>query len=115
MANPNPNLENLAKGRGKKPKLGHKAFSVKLAPNEKEVLEEIAKSYHCTYARKGSISGLLSKIAQQELMVVPAPPQTQFTHEIVPDPIQQDLDKDLLNTFEVHKNETSNLYNQAQT
>ncbi|MGK7881180.1 MAG: hypothetical protein AB4060_13920 [Crocosphaera sp.] len=120
MANPNPNLKNLEKGRGKKPKLGHKAFSVKLDPNEKEVLEKIAKSYDCTYAGKGSISSLLSKIAQQNLTVVPARPYTPFTNKIIstnkeqndiesetkpslsPDPIEI-LDDDLLKIVEARE------------
>ncbi|CCQ52237.1 hypothetical protein WH8501_05620 [Crocosphaera watsonii WH 8501] len=133
MANPNPNLKNLEKGRGKKPKLGHKAFSVKLDPNEKEILEEIAKSYNCTYAGKGSISGLLSKIAQQNLMVVPAPLYTPSTNNIISinkgkvdiesgeeplspsDPIQEILDDDLLKTVEGNKDETSTLYKPTKT
>lgn len=74
MANPRPNLENLEKGRGKKPKLGHNAYSIKLSPADKETLEALAHNFNCIYAGKGSISGLLAEIAKGSLMITETPP-----------------------------------------
>ena len=59
MPNYHPNLENLKKGRGKKPKLGHKPFTINLLPSEKELLDKIAESFDCTYGKRGSLSRLL--------------------------------------------------------
>ena len=80
MANPKPKIENLEKGRGKKPKLGHKSFTVKLSPWEKENLDEVAKSFGCKYGEGASLSGLLSKIANEELIVVQAPPSRKHIY-----------------------------------
>jgi hypothetical protein len=71
-------LENLQMGRGTKAKLGHRSYSVKLSPQDKKRVESIAESFDCTYGDGGSISGLLSKIASKELMVVTTPPNIQY-------------------------------------
>ena len=102
MPNSNPNLDNLKKGRGKKPKLGHKPFTVNLLPSEKDILDEIAKSFNCKHGKKGSLSRLLSKIATNELSVVETPKyflepiQQKNTEHIISNP-QEDIDQDLLN------------------
>lgn len=74
MANPNPKTEQLALGRGKRPKLNHQAVSMRMSINVKQSLEEIAGSYDCFYGGKPQISKLLEKIANGDLLVVPAPP-----------------------------------------
>lgn len=73
MPNPNPNLDNLIKGRGKKPKLGHEQTTIRLTRAEKETIKLIAASFDCFYDGEGSISGLLSKIAHHDLAIVPTP------------------------------------------
>ena len=79
MAEVSQRLENLRKGRGTKKKLGHKSYSIKLSPQDKQTVEDIAESFECTYGDKGSISCLLSKLASRELMVVSTPPTWQET------------------------------------
>lgn len=74
MANPNPPLSNLVKGRGKRPPSGRKSYTVKLTGPEKSNLDEIALSYGCRHGDGASISSLLVKIASEDLLVVPAPP-----------------------------------------
>jgi hypothetical protein len=73
MSNPNPRIENLALGRGQKPKLGHQSYKFNITPEDKDRLEMIAEAYGCTYAGKGSISALLAKIARDELIIAPSP------------------------------------------
>lgn len=72
MANPNPRIENLALGRGQKPKLGHQSYKFNISPEDKDRLETIAEAYGCVYAGKGSISALLAKIARDELIIAPS-------------------------------------------
>jgi hypothetical protein len=76
MANPNPNTDNLALGRGKRPKLNHETVSVRMSAKTRQILEEIAKSYSCFYGGKPWIAGLLERIGRGELIVVPTPPQS---------------------------------------
>jgi hypothetical protein len=73
MPNPQPNLDNLIKGRGKKPKLGHEQTTIRLTKAEKETIKLIAASFNCFYDGEGSISALLSKIAHHDLAIVPTP------------------------------------------
>ncbi|MEB3191977.1 MAG: hypothetical protein VKL42_16670 [Snowella sp.] len=73
MSNPNPRIENLALGRGQKPKLGHQSYKFNISPEDKDRLETIAEAYDCFYAVKGSISALLAKIARDELIIAPSP------------------------------------------
>jgi hypothetical protein len=73
MSNPNPRIENLALGRGQKPKLGHQSYKFNINPEDKDRLETIAEAYNCIYAGKGSISALLAKIARDELIIAPSP------------------------------------------
>jgi hypothetical protein len=72
MSNPNPRIENLALGRGQKPKLGHQSYKFNITPEDKDRLEMIAEAYGCTYAGKGSISALLARIARDELIITPS-------------------------------------------
>ena len=72
MSNPNPRIENLALGRGQKPKLGHQSYKFNITPEDKDRLETIAEAYSCIYADKGSISALLAKIARGELIIAPS-------------------------------------------
>lgn len=74
MANPNPNTENLKLGRGKRPKLGNKTVGMRMSEETKKSLEAIANQYGCKHGGEPWIAGLLIKIAEGELMVVPAPP-----------------------------------------
>lgn len=71
---PNSPRDNLALGRGKRPKLNHETVAMRMAPETKAALEDIAASYDCYYGGKPWIAGLLAKIAQEELIIVPAPP-----------------------------------------
>ncbi|MGD1865704.1 MAG: hypothetical protein ACFB0D_14220 [Phormidesmis sp.] len=81
MVNSDSRLDNLQKGRGKKKKLGHKSYSIKLSPEAKQTVESIAQSFSCTHGSSGSISALLNKIASEDLMIVETPP----TWDISPD------------------------------
>ncbi|MEO0406679.1 MAG: hypothetical protein AAF289_04940 [Cyanobacteria bacterium P01_A01_bin.135] len=74
MSNPNPKTEQLAKGRGKRPKLNNQTVGMRMSGQTRQQLENIAQSYDCTYGGKPWIAGLLERIAKGELMVVPAPP-----------------------------------------
>lgn len=74
MPNPNPKTEQLAKGRGKRPKLNNHTVGMRMSLQTRQQLENIAQSYDCTYGGKPWIAGLLERIARGELMVVPAPP-----------------------------------------
>lgn len=75
MANPNPNTENLKLGWGKRPKLNHPTVAIRMSEQTKESLEAVAKKYDCIHGGKPWIGGLLSKIGDGELIVVPAPPK----------------------------------------
>ena len=79
MSNPNPNLDNLKLGRGKRPKLGNKTVGMRLSEQAKQTLGEIASQYGCSHGGEPWIAGLLTKIADGELMIVPAPPHTAKT------------------------------------
>jgi hypothetical protein len=68
------NIEGLALGRGKKPKLGHKQVAVQMSDEHKDAIEAIASLYGCLHGGKPSLSGLLAKIGSGELLVVPSPP-----------------------------------------
>lgn len=75
MANPNPKTGQLAKGRGKRPKLERDIVSMRLDPEVRLALEEEAIRYSCFYGGEPWIAGLLSKIGKKELLIVPAPPK----------------------------------------
>ncbi|AFY40120.1 hypothetical protein Lepto7376_3980 [[Leptolyngbya] sp. PCC 7376] len=77
MANPNPNISGLEKGRGKRPKEDNESISMRLPSKTCLVLEDIAEEYGIYYGDKPWISGLLRKIGEGELMVVPASPDTK--------------------------------------
>jgi hypothetical protein len=81
MGNPNPKLENLDKGRGRKPKLGHQPFTINLPLSEKQNLDKIAQSLNCKHGQKGSLSRLLSQIANEELMILKTPPDWKNSPE----------------------------------
>ena len=73
MANPNPKTEQLALGRGTRPKLDHETVAMRMSPTTKFTLEEIARRYNCLYGGKPRIAGLLERIANGDLVVVPRP------------------------------------------
>ncbi len=75
MANNNPKVEQLALGRGKRPKLDNETLSMRLSPLARQALEAEALRYGCIYGDKPWIAGLLTKIGNGELMIVPTPPQ----------------------------------------
>ncbi len=74
MANPNPKTEQLALGRGKRKKLHHQTVAMRMSEHTKSALEEIALQYGCLHGGKPWIAGLLAKIGEGELLIVPAPP-----------------------------------------
>lgn len=74
MPNPNPKTEQLALGRGKRPKLDNPTVAMRMSEETRATLEEIAFQYGCIYGDKPWIAGLLAKIGSGELLVVPAPP-----------------------------------------
>lgn len=74
MANPNPKTEQLTLGRGKRPVLNNETVAMRMSATTRQALEEIAYSYDCLYGGKPWIAGLLEKIGNGELMVVPSPP-----------------------------------------
>ncbi len=67
-------LENLKLGRGKRPKLNRETVAMRMDPKVRAHLEAIADSYGCIYGGKPWIAGLLDKIGNRELLIVPAPP-----------------------------------------
>jgi len=73
MPNPNPKTEQLALGRGKRPKLNNETVSMRMSPETRQILEKIAQSYNCMYGNKPWIAGLLEKIGSGDLIIVPAP------------------------------------------
>ncbi len=75
MANPNPKTEQLALGRGKRKKLDNTTVAMRMSEGTRESLEEIALQYDCLYGGKPWIAGLLAKIGEGKLIVVPAPPK----------------------------------------
>lgn len=58
------------KGR-RRNKLNHITVSMRMSPNTKKELEKLAKSYGCLYGDEAWIAGLLRRIADKELLVVP--------------------------------------------
>ena len=75
MANPNPKTEQLALGRGKRQKLDNTTVAMRMSEETRARLEEIAEQYDCLYGGKPWIAGLLAKIGDDELIIVPAPPK----------------------------------------
>lgn len=73
MANSNPKTENLKLGRGKRPKLNNVTVGMRMSPETKARLEEIAEHFNCLYGGKPWIAGLLEKIGSNELIVSEAP------------------------------------------
>ena len=73
MANPNPQTKNLELGRGKRPKLNNVTVGMRMSPETKARLEEIAEDHGCFYGGKPWIAGLLEKIGSNELIVSKAP------------------------------------------
>jgi len=73
MPNPNPKTEQLALGRGKRPKLNNETVSMRMSPETRQNLEKIAQSYNCMYGNKPWIAGLLEKIGSGDLIIVPTP------------------------------------------
>ena len=76
MPNPHPKTEQLALGRGKRPKLDNPTVAMRMSEETRATLEEIALQYGCKYGNKPWIAGLLAKIAEGELLIVPAPPSS---------------------------------------
>ncbi len=74
MPNPHPKTEQLALGRGKRPKLNNHTVAMRMSDETQATLEKIALQYGCKYGDKPWIAGLLAKIAEGELLIVPAPP-----------------------------------------
>ena len=58
-----------ASGRGKRPKLNHETVSMRMSSATKHELEQLAQSFGCTYGGKPWIAGLLTRIANRELLV----------------------------------------------
>jgi hypothetical protein len=73
VANPKPQIKNLELGRGKRPKLNNVTVGMRMSPETKARLEEIAEDYGCFYGGKPWIAGLLEKIGSNELIVSKAP------------------------------------------
>lgn len=73
MANPNPNTDGLALGRGKRQKLDHDTVCMRLSPQTRKELDDIAAQYGCFYGGNPWLAGLLRKIGSGELVVMPAP------------------------------------------
>ena len=73
MANPNPQTKNLELGRGKRPKLNNVTVGMRMSPETKARLEEIAEDHGCFYGGKPWIAGLLEKIGSNEMIVSKAP------------------------------------------
>lgn len=76
MPNPHPKTEQLALGRGKRPRLDNSTVAMRMSQETKAALEKIALQYECIYGDKPWIAGLLAKIGDGELLVVPAPPKS---------------------------------------
>ena len=74
MPNPNPKTEQLALGRGKRPRLNNQTVGMRMSKTTRQRLEQLAQSYNCLYGGKPQIAGLLEKIALGDLLIVPAPP-----------------------------------------
>jgi hypothetical protein len=69
------NIRGLIEHRGKRPKLNHRAVSIKMANATKATLEDIAAQYGCLRGGEPWIGGLLARIAEGDLVVFPAPPK----------------------------------------
>jgi hypothetical protein len=76
VANSNPKTEQLSLGRGKRKKLDNPTVAMRLSEQTKATLEEIALQYGCLYGGEPWIAGLLTKIGEGQLLIVPAPPKT---------------------------------------
>lgn len=78
MSNPNPKLANLELGRGKRPKLSHTTVAMRMSDETRKRLEELAARHGCTYGTneeglpKPWIAGLLAKVGDGELIIVPS-------------------------------------------
>lgn len=72
MANANPKIENLEHGRGKRSKLDHQTVAMRMSEQTKATLEEISLQFDCIYGGKAWIAGLLNKVAEGELVIIPA-------------------------------------------
>jgi hypothetical protein len=103
MGNPNPRLENLDKGRGRKPKLGHQPFTINLLLSEKKNLDKIAQSLNCKHGQKGSLSRLLSQIANEELMIVKTPPNWKNEKELKLYDFDVTVDEDIEESIVIKK------------
>jgi hypothetical protein len=106
MANHHPVLENLEKGRGKKSKLGHQPFTMNLLPSRKNNLEKIALSFDCKHGNKGSISQLLSRIADGELIIVKNPPTWKSDHlcngsTVYRDNVEETIDDEIYSEIKI--------------
>ncbi|MEM6520503.1 MAG: hypothetical protein AAF892_05785 [Cyanobacteria bacterium P01_D01_bin.71] len=73
MAKSKSSIDNLKLGRGKRPKLNNITVGMRMSPETKARLEEIAAHYECTYAGKPWIAGLLEKIGSDELVISRTP------------------------------------------
>ena len=94
MSNFKRNLSGLEKGRGKRPKENNESVSMRLPSRTCLALEDIAKDYGIMYGDKPWISGLLRKIGDGELMVVPATPGTkQRIQERLENRLQERLER----------------------
>jgi hypothetical protein len=51
-----------------------------MSEETKQALEKIALQYGCVYGGKPWIAGLLAKIGDGELLIVPAPPKVPCSH-----------------------------------
>jgi hypothetical protein len=81
MSNPSPKIDQLALGRGRRPLLGNESVSMRLSPGDRERLDAIAASYSCFYGGKGWLAGMLTKIGQGQLIIVPNAPYLDKTKE----------------------------------
>ena len=89
MSNPNPKTEHLQTTRKPRARLDNPTVAMRMSGKTKSALERLALSYGYRHGGKPWIAGLLAKIAEGELMVVPSPPP-------VPEEMTQE-DKDWLN------------------
>ena len=73
MANSNPNTDGLALGRGRRQKLDNETICMRISPQTRKTLENIAAKYGCFYGGNPWLAGLLRKIGSGELVVMPDP------------------------------------------
>ena len=87
--NPKPKIANLTNmGKGRTPIPDRVTFQISSTAPKRKKLEALALSYNCTWNGEPWISGLLDKIAEGQLLVVPSPPSPSAHPEMT----QQDLD-----------------------